>query len=169
MSETVTRYTARLILLDPESRVLLVRMHNPNVGDADGNVLPEPYWVTVGGAIDEGERPEDAAMRELYEETGLGPDTTELLHPIWRTEHVLKLYGTLTTLKETFFLARTRQTDINPQGLEPSEEDSISELRWWPMKDLLTTTERIFPSSLRDEIQRLPADGPPDEIKSILP
>jgi 8-oxo-dGTP pyrophosphatase MutT (NUDIX family) len=35
-------------------------------------------WIMIGGAIDPGERPADAAVREAWEETGLRVEVTEL-------------------------------------------------------------------------------------------
>jgi 8-oxo-dGTP pyrophosphatase MutT (NUDIX family) len=40
---------------------------------ASGTRCPNS-WETVAGSIEPGERPEDAAVRELYEETGLAPE-----------------------------------------------------------------------------------------------
>jgi len=47
------------IILDDHSRVLLQRARG------DGN------WYTIGGAIEPGEQPADACVREVLEETGL--------------------------------------------------------------------------------------------------
>ena len=62
-----SRVGARLLLVpsatglvfDDAGRVLLVR-------HSDGNV-----WVAPGGAVDPGETPQDAVVREVWEETGL--------------------------------------------------------------------------------------------------
>lgn len=51
---------AQVVLLQ-EDRILLARH------ERDG----KPYWVLPGGAIDEHETPEGAAIRETTEETGL--------------------------------------------------------------------------------------------------
>lgn len=51
--------TASALMFDARGRVLLVR-------NADGDV-----WTTPGGMIEPGETPADAAVREIWEETGL--------------------------------------------------------------------------------------------------
>lgn len=47
-----------ILVLDKDKRVLLVRHHNDNL------------WVAPGGMIEPDENPEDAAVREMQEETG---------------------------------------------------------------------------------------------------
>ena len=55
------------LVFDEQRRVLLVRpSHRDNV------------WVAPGGAVDPDEQPQDAVVREVWEETGLLVEPTEL-------------------------------------------------------------------------------------------
>ena len=74
MKELRSRVGTRLLLMpsvtglvfDSQDRVLLVRHSNGNV------------WVAPGGAIDPDEAPQDAVVRELWEETGLSVEPVRL-------------------------------------------------------------------------------------------
>ena len=54
------------LVFDRDDRVLLVRHSNGGV------------WVTPGGAIDPDEAPQDAVVREVWEETGLSVEPVHL-------------------------------------------------------------------------------------------
>lgn len=56
------RHAARVVLLDPAGRVLLMRY--------DENPPNGRHWSTPGGGLNPGEDYRDAAARELAEETG---------------------------------------------------------------------------------------------------
>lgn len=58
------RATSRVLLIDPDDRVLMFLQYGK-----DRSVAPR--WITPGGGVDPGETHDQAAVRELREETGL--------------------------------------------------------------------------------------------------
>jgi 8-oxo-dGTP pyrophosphatase MutT (NUDIX family) len=54
------------LVFDDDGRILLVRHSNGNI------------WVAPGGAVDPDEAPQDAVVREVWEETGLRVEPTRL-------------------------------------------------------------------------------------------
>jgi 8-oxo-dGTP pyrophosphatase MutT (NUDIX family) len=74
-----SRPVARVVLLGPEQQLLLLLA----LDTVRGNF----WWVTPGGGLEAGESFEQAASRELYEETGLecriGPWVRTRRHAYW--------------------------------------------------------------------------------------
>jgi 8-oxo-dGTP diphosphatase len=66
----VQRVAAYNVCVDEDQRLLLARLSN--ITEAPG------AWTLPGGGIDFGEHPETAAIRELFEETGLRGRIVEL-------------------------------------------------------------------------------------------
>jgi len=60
------RLSARFLILDEAGRILLFRFVYKR-----GPLAGQDFWGTPGGGVEDGETLEQAALRELLEETGL--------------------------------------------------------------------------------------------------
>ena len=144
------RPAARVVLLDRTGRVLLARFEYGG----------ERWWAAPGGGLDAGETHEQAARREVAEETGhvlahLGPW-------VWSREHVFRFEGRLYRQVERYFLARVPAFDPVPRGLGAEEAKAFSGLGWWTPAELEKAEERFAPADLPALVRALAEDGPPE-------
>ncbi|RBP48255.1 ADP-ribose pyrophosphatase YjhB (NUDIX family) [Roseimicrobium gellanilyticum] len=149
---TEARLASRVILIDEQDRVLFFRGTEPLTG--------KTFWLMPGGGLDTGESFEDAARRELYEETGI---TAPLSTCVWFRRHRHTWNGQDADQFERFFVARTRST----QAISGTNPDSyMSELRWWSLSELIDSTDdfaprriaHLLPAILRADFPELPID-----------
>ncbi|WP_284124811.1 NUDIX hydrolase [Parerythrobacter aestuarii] len=149
MSETGTsrriRRAARVIVLDPEDRVLLFRF-----------VLDDrpPFWVTTGGECDPGESFEEAARRELREETGFEADPGPQIAQ--QTPEFITVEGEPVRADERFFRVRVSETRIDTSGHTALEQRVMQEHRWFTPEELASWHEYIYPRDLAELIERDP-------------
>ena len=147
------REAARVVLLAPDNSVLLLSGRDPS-GAGVG-----PFWLVPGGGAKEGEAPEDAARREAYEE--LGTRLGDLGPPVWRRHTSFVFDGWLYDQKELFFVVRTPRFTPVPTALTELERRFTTGARWWPLAELATTTETIFPAQLAELVEAWLSAGPP--------
>jgi 8-oxo-dGTP pyrophosphatase MutT (NUDIX family) len=140
------RLAARVALLAPTGRILLLRHRGPRA----------PFWATPGGGLEPGESFEEAARRELREETGL-----DLPLGPWIWQDRFDLQGTARLQLERFFLAHAPEEEL-PQGVEHHHQvEGITAARWWSIEALAAAEEEIYPRCLADLLIRLATEGPP--------
>jgi 8-oxo-dGTP pyrophosphatase MutT (NUDIX family) len=160
-AEPIERTGGRVLVVDSNDRVLLLRGTDP-ADPAAGT-----WWFTPGGGLDPGETPEQGALRELAEETGLVLDG--LGSPVWVRTAVFDFMGQGYRQAETFFLARITQHEVDFSGFTEIERDAVHEFRWWSLADLASTDDTVYPSTLAAELALLLADGPPTQPKEVGP
>lgn len=132
------RPAARLLLLDPDGRLLLFRFDPPD---------RPPFWCTAGGALDPGETHAQAAARELAEETGLaldpGPEVAR------RTVDFIALEGDPVHADERYFLIRAPAgAAIDPAGHTEAERRVMTRWRWFTRAELADWPETIYPEDI---------------------
>ena len=145
----VDRRAARVLLVDADDRVLLLRGTDPD--DAGQG----SWWFTPGGGLDEAEALVEAARRELAEETGLELAAADLGGVVHERVARFRFAGTEYRQAEVFFLARVDAHEVHTGGFTAVETASITGHRWWPRPELASTAEQVFPADLAQVLARV--------------
>lgn len=143
----VPRLGARVLLLDPLDRVLLIHARDPE--DPDHH-----WWELPGGGLDEGEDLAEAARRELAEESGIL--LRELGRKLWVRESRFLYRGRAHHRIGHVFLGRTPST-LAQVPLKPNENEKagLIERRWWSATELRTCPDKLLPGNLAELLDNL--------------
>jgi 8-oxo-dGTP diphosphatase len=137
-----TRLSARLLIVNDTGRLLLFRFVHKT-----GPLAGQDFWATPGGGVEDGETLDQAAVRELAEETGLRRETVGA--EVARREVAIQLPdGEHVTADERFFLVRVPDDSLSRADWTAFEREVMVEHRWWSREELARTELTVWPENL---------------------
>jgi 8-oxo-dGTP pyrophosphatase MutT (NUDIX family) len=143
------RRAARVILLDAEDRLLLLRGHDLDQPDRS-------WWFTVGGGIGPGESDVQGALREVREEIGVVLGEGDLVGPVLTRSAMFDFFAQTCRQYEVFYLARVPSgLVLRHDGWTEIEVSLMDEVRWWALDDLAEVRIEVFPEGLVDLVRPL--------------
>ncbi len=152
----VVRPSARVVVLDPAGRILLLGARLTDPGIPPGDVL---FWYTPGGGVEEGESLRTAAVRELAEEIGLVVDPAALEGPVWLRRFVGPFGGVPIDNRETYFVLRDVVHEVDARGRTELEILGDEPHRWWSLAEIAASGEEFAPRELAALLPEL-LEGP---------
>lgn len=123
------------VVLDENGKILVIFRRNS--------------WDLPKGKIDEGETPEQAAIREVEEETGLTSLT--LQEPITQTYHTYRDQKNRRILKRTYWYKMT----THRQPLVPQTEEDIEIAEWVDLTTFLDQKDLVIYNNIREVLERI--------------
>ena len=147
MGDGSTRFASRVLLFDGRGRVLLFLDEFPD--------LPgQAKWITPGGGAEPGETPEQTAIRELHEETGLLVDD---LGPIVHThDFTVSRPASRHSFAHWDFFVHSVDEAFEPsrEFWTPEEHVTVQDIRWWAADELVASGAGFAPRDLPTLIER---------------
>jgi 8-oxo-dGTP pyrophosphatase MutT (NUDIX family) len=128
-----------VLVLDEADRMLLFQ-------DSDLGLDPVTHWwVTPGGGVDPGETDLEAAVRELWEETGLVVDAADLVGPLLTRLVVHGYSDKVVDQTEVFYVVRVPAFEVDTTAHTEEEQLTVADIRWWSLADLASTHDEVWP------------------------
>ena len=145
LSYDLERSCVRVVLQDRGGRILLFRA-------VLASRAAEHWWELPGGGIEPGESYQQAAVREIREETGLEISLAQVGPPRWRRSATWTARG-MRRLQHEVVVPVQLDADTPPVtdgGRTAEELEEYVGSRWWTVTDILASAERFYPGRLAE-------------------
>lgn len=137
------RKGSRIVLLKPDMSFLMLHFAYDR-----GPLAGTDYWGLPGGGHEPGETPAEAAVRELFEETGLRVDAVGEL--LTESRYDFRLASGEDVVQHDYYFTVRVGCDVtlSRDDLTPQETATLAGERWWRLGELSGTAERVQPGDL---------------------
>lgn len=99
--------------------------------------------VPAGGGVEPGESDEQAAIRELREETGLR--VADVGPPVGDRRAAFRFDGDQIDQYEVYFSIKVDRFPLDDSAWTPLERRSVLDHHWWSVEELRRTDETVYP------------------------
>jgi 8-oxo-dGTP pyrophosphatase MutT (NUDIX family) len=140
-TEVVRRRAARVVVVAADRQVLMIEGFDPHHPE-------QPYWYTIGGGVEPGETDLEAAVREVWEETGRTITSDDLVGPVHHDEGSFSFEGRTITQEQVFYGWVTERFDAVPAGLAELELRSTIQIAWVDPAARRARGEAVYPRAL---------------------
>lgn len=148
VDQPMIRRAGRIFVLDEQRRVLL--MHERRDIGSDRS-----HWITPGGGVEAGESLAEAAMREVYEETGLRLELDAGAQPMYQERVRFTFTGRDIDQTNFYFLVQVPSgLPVRPTGHTDVERLVVLGHRWWPLAELAASDVDREPETMVELIER---------------
>lgn len=150
------RESARVVLLNDHDEVFMFR-HTGKL---------RTYWVLPGGGVEPGESRADAALREMWEETGISGIP---LGPLLWTRRARDRHDGEDVIQDAhYFLVRCGMPAISTTNQLEYERQAYSHSRWWGLNAIRASLDTFYPDDLADLLIPI-IDGQMGSFPVLLP
>ncbi len=155
-----TRNVARIVVFNPDDEVLLLQYRHDRSLDPEKPELLE-YWVPPGGGLRSGESFEDAALRELEEETGI--QSASVGSWVWTRRLKLRYQAEDWLQVERYFVVWVSPLDTLRNS---TAEEEIADIQWWSLECLRESDAVFFPEPFSELLEPLlQGELPPEPLE----
>ena len=142
--QVIERDVVRVVVLDADERLLLFHTHdpvNPDLGH---------WWELPGGGIEPAETHQQAAVRELREETGILINTGQVGPATWRRRATFRHRRKRLVQNEVIVAVRLPISGppVDESDRLDYEKEDYFDFAWWPLSAVQTSHERFYPGRL---------------------